>query len=83
MAAPDRLHGLKLDLQAALGLLSEQQRLAVTLCTGAGLTHPEAAALTGWPVGTVKSHLNRGTLRLRQLLSDYSNTGNEARHEQG
>ncbi|MEL7130273.1 MAG: sigma factor-like helix-turn-helix DNA-binding protein, partial [Pseudomonadota bacterium] len=47
------------------------QRVAVTLCLGAGLSHAEAALATGWPLGTVKSHVTRGRAELRKLLSSY------------
>jgi RNA polymerase sigma-70 factor (ECF subfamily) len=43
----------------------------VVLAYDEGLTHPEIAALTGMPIGTVKSHISRGAERLRELLAEY------------
>jgi len=56
------------DLAAALQRLSEMQRAALVLCFEHGLTHEEAAAALGCPVGTLKSHIARGKLRLRKWL---------------
>ena len=39
--------------------LPERYRLAVVLCYLEGLTHEQAAARLGWPVGTVRSRLAR------------------------
>jgi DNA-directed RNA polymerase specialized sigma24 family protein len=36
-----------------------------------GMSHPEIAALTGFPLGTVKSHISRGAARVREMLVDY------------
>ncbi len=44
------------------------QRAALVLCFEHGLTHEEAAAALGCPVGTLKSHISRGKLRLREWL---------------
>lgn len=57
-----------LDLDAALERLSAVQRLCVTLQHGAGFTSVEIARALGLPEGTVKSHISRGLLRLRQDL---------------
>ena len=35
------------------------------------MTHNEIADLTGMQLGTVKSHVRRGSKRLRELLSAY------------
>ena len=36
-----------------------------------GMTHEEVSEMTGIPLGTVKSHIRRGTMRLQQRLSAY------------
>ena len=55
----------KIDLEAALAGLSSGERVCVSLCYGAGLTHVEAAEALGSPVGTVKSHVKRGLEKLK------------------
>lgn len=64
--AADR--GPALDLDQALKALSEIERVCVSLCHGAGLTHSEIAAATNLPLGTVKSHVKRGLDKLRDRL---------------
>jgi RNA polymerase sigma-70 factor (ECF subfamily) len=59
-----------LDLQAALRRLPEAQRAAVALCLGGGFSHAEAAQVLGAPVGTIKSHVERGRARLAAALGD-------------
>ena len=63
--------GLALDLDRALAALSNPVRLCVILSYHAGMTHAEIAQTTAIPLGTVKSHIRRGTQRLRQRLSGY------------
>jgi RNA polymerase sigma-70 factor (ECF subfamily) len=46
-------------------------RLCIVLSYQEGLSHPEIAKLTGIPDGTVKSHIRRGSEKLRNLLSAY------------
>ena len=62
--------GALMDLDEALKSLSEAERLCVSLCHGAGLTHAEIADALKAPLGTVKSHVKRGldTLRARLRL---------------
>lgn len=59
----------QLDLVRALSTLPEAQRICVVLCVAAGMSHSEAAAATGYPLGTVKSHVNRGVAALRKQLA--------------
>ena len=61
-----RLHAL----DAALGKLSDEHRLVVLLHDTEGYKLQEIEALTGIPVGTVKSRLHRARARLREILAD-------------
>ncbi|MGZ6013995.1 MAG: RNA polymerase sigma factor [Caulobacteraceae bacterium] len=58
----------RLDLDRALALLSAPERICVSLCHGAGLTHEEIAQTLTLPLGTVKSHVTRGLKKLRTLM---------------
>ncbi len=60
----------RMDLTRALESLSEAQRVCVVLCVATGLSHTEAAEVTGWPLGTVKSHVQRGVVLLRARLEN-------------
>jgi len=59
----------RIDLDAALATLSAPERVCVSLCYGAGLSHAEAAAALNAPLGTVKSHVKRGLDKLRARLA--------------
>jgi len=56
-------------LERALRLLPEDQRVAVVLCDVYGMDYGEVAAMTASPIGTVKSRIHRGRLRLREILA--------------
>ena len=58
-------------LEAALRLLPEDQRTAVVLCDVYGMDYNEVAATTESALGTVKSRIHRGRLRLRELLAEH------------
>jgi DNA-directed RNA polymerase specialized sigma24 family protein len=55
-------------LPAALGSLTQPQRIAVVLVHGYGYTLREVAELTGVKATTVQNHLSRGLARLRAKL---------------
>ena len=57
-----------LDMDRLLARLKPQERVCVVLAHVEGLSHSEIATATGWPLGTVKSHVLRGTAQLRQWL---------------
>ena len=56
------------QLRAALDKLSEEHRVMVLMHDAEGYTLPEIETLTGIPLGTCKSRLNRARARLRELL---------------
>ncbi len=66
--------GVSMDLDSALAALSSRVRLCVVLSYHEGMTHGEIAQHTKLPLGTVKSHIRRGTQRLQSLLSAYADT---------
>jgi RNA polymerase sigma factor (sigma-70 family) len=55
-------------VRRALGVLSPPQREALTLAYYGGYTQREVAALTGAPLGTVKTRMLTGMRRLKQEL---------------
>jgi RNA polymerase sigma-70 factor (ECF subfamily) len=59
----------KIDLDGAMSILSEAERLTVSLCYGAGLSHSEVSETLNIPLGTVKSHVKRGLDKLRERLA--------------
>jgi RNA polymerase sigma-70 factor, ECF subfamily len=69
--APDELLALvhhESRVRAALEALSPERRELVALAFLRDLTHAEIAERTGLPLGTVKSHLRRALLQLREHL---------------
>jgi RNA polymerase sigma factor (sigma-70 family) len=58
------------EVQQALAQLSAEQRRVIALRYGADLPEADIAQVLGWPIGTVKSRLNRARERLRELLKD-------------
>ena len=66
--SPERAAG-RIDLERALGGLRPAERVCVVLAHGEGMTHAEIAEAAGLPLGTVKSHVLRGTEKLKQILA--------------
>ena len=76
VAAPDPLaetarSELYVHLEVALRHLPEDQRTAVVLCDVYGMDYNEVASMTDAALGTVKSRIHRGRLRLRELLAEH------------
>jgi len=57
------------DLERLLAVCSEPERVVLTLAYGFDMSHGEIVGITGMALGTVKSHINRGKLRVREQLA--------------
>ena len=73
----------RIDLDEALKGLSAPERLCVSMCFGAGLSHAEAAEALNLPLGTVKSHVKRGLEKLRARLAPSDGVVLEGRRGNG
>jgi RNA polymerase sigma-70 factor (ECF subfamily) len=58
--------GADADVAKLLTVLSDEERVVMTLCYAQGMSHNEVAEVTGWPLGTVKSYVSRGKARIRR-----------------
>ena len=70
LATPPEQHG-HMDMQdfrAVLARLPDDQREALILVGAAGFSYEEAAQISGCPVGTIKSRVNRARVRLAEML---------------
>lgn len=61
----------RMDLDAALATLPPEARLCLVLAYSEGMSHAEISDSTAIALGTVKSHIARGAVRLRKLLHAY------------
>ncbi len=60
-----------MDLDKALLVLPEQVRTCVVLAYHEGMSHPEISEAIELPLGTVKSHINRGAKKVTEMLAAY------------
>jgi len=58
----------RLSVQAALQTLPIDVRAAVSLCVAGDYSHSEAAEILALPLGTIKSHIQKGRDKLNALL---------------
>jgi len=60
---------VEVDIAArAIESLGDSQREILTMGVVAGMTHAEIAEATGKPLGTVKTQIRRGLIRVRELI---------------
>lgn len=52
-----------------LGTLREEQQRVLRLAILQGVSHDQIAKITGMPLGTVKTHVRRGLIALREAVS--------------
>jgi RNA polymerase sigma-70 factor (ECF subfamily) len=57
------------DLRKALARLSPENREALILIAAEGMSYEEAAQVCGVAIGTIKSRVHRGRMRLAELLA--------------
>lgn len=79
-AGPGPSAAEQLDLDRALAQLTPAERLCVVLAYHEEMSHVEISAATALPLGTVKSHVRRGSQRLRILLHAYEPLEKEHAH---
>ena len=60
--------GVEREVQAALLALTPEQREAIELAYWYGYSHTELAARLGQPLGTVKTRIRMGMMKLRSQL---------------
>jgi RNA polymerase sigma-70 factor (ECF subfamily) len=61
-------------VQRLMGFVSPEERACMTLAYSAGMSHPEIVEVTGFPMGTVKSHIQRGKQKLQRWLRDHDHS---------
>jgi len=73
-AVADTLHSEQREIVArALAALPEEQRRALNLAYFDGLTQSEIAEQLDTPLGTIKTRMRSGMIKLRELLGDQVN----------
>lgn len=70
-----------LDLRKAMAAFPIEQRAVLALCVAADWSHSEAAEILGLPLGTVKSHIQRGRMQLLECLASYAPPARANRRE--
>ena len=63
--------GLHRDLSLAMATLSVEQRSVIHLSLHRECTHQEISDIMGMPLGTVKTHINRGRKQLQRRLVNW------------
>jgi RNA polymerase sigma-70 factor (ECF subfamily) len=67
-------HMLAIDIERSMQLLSPAEREVIAHCYFADLTMDETSKILGMPLGTVKTHSQRGLKKLRDALTSWQPT---------
>jgi RNA polymerase sigma-70 factor (ECF subfamily) len=54
--------------------VSDEEKACLTLAYAAGMSHPEITRITGLPLGTVKSRIQRGKVKLQKWLEQHDHS---------
>ena len=85
---PRHANDAEIIVQRLMSQVSPEERACMTLAYSAGMSHSEIGEVTGFPIGTVKSHIQRGKQKLQQWLVEHDHyipkgkSGADARPEQ-
>jgi RNA polymerase sigma-70 factor (ECF subfamily) len=80
---PGRSIDAEILAQRLMGFVSPEERACLTLAYVAGMSHPEIGKVTNLPLGTVKSHIQRGKHKLQRWLQDHDHSISKSRIEAG
>ncbi len=64
----DSISTEQMDLEQALAQLNSDETATITLCHSYGFSHQEVSELLGMPLGSVKSNISRGKVKLKEIL---------------
>ena len=65
----DSLSTEQIDLEQALTQLNPDETSTITLCHSYGFSHQEVADILDMPLGSVKSNISRGKVKLQKILA--------------
>lgn len=68
---PRQANDAEILVKRLMSYVSPEERACLTLAYVAGMSHPEISGVTDLPLGTVKSHIQRGKQKLQQWLKDH------------
>jgi RNA polymerase sigma-70 factor (ECF subfamily) len=66
----DSLSTGQMDLEQALTQLNPDETSTITLCHSYGFSHQEVSDILDMPLGSVKSNISRGKVKLRKILTN-------------
>lgn len=74
MQSSERQNMLAIDIDRSLQWLNSAEREVIAHCYFADLSMAETSQILGMPIGTVKTHSQRGLKKLREALSAWQTT---------